>query len=236
MNLLRTTALILPFHIGLTLAAQAESHDNFASDAERTGYALGVLQGNELGTGAAEYGIDPQSILDGMSAGLGLEDSLMTLEEAQAALKEGIEKVQAERAAEAAAAAAERAKMAEAFMAENAQKEGVTTTDSGLQYRIVTPGEGDSPTAADTVKVHYTGRLLDGTVFDSSVEGGTPATFGVTQVIPGWTEALLLMKPGAVWEVWLPSEIAYGARGAGRDIGPNETLNFDIELLEVIGK
>ena len=137
------------------------------------------------------------------------------------------------KAAAAAAKAVEEGKM---FMEENAKKDGIITTESGLQYRVVTQGEGTMPTTADTVKVHYTGRLLDGTVFDSSVQRGQPATFPVTGVIKGWTEALLLMKAGTTVEVWLPPEIAYGERGAGADIGPNATLNFDIELIEVIGK
>ena len=122
-----------------------------------------------------------------------------------------------------------------AFLEENGAKDGITTTTTGLQYRVDEEGSGTPPTATQSVVVHYAGRLLDGTEFDSSYRRGQPATFGVTQVIPGWTEALLLMKPGAKWEVWLPSEIAYGPRGAGGAIGPHEVLNFTIELVEVQG-
>ncbi|MDR0349652.1 MAG: FKBP-type peptidyl-prolyl cis-trans isomerase [Tannerella sp.] len=123
----------------------------------------------------------------------------------------------------------------EAFLAENKTKEGVITTESGLQYRIVQQGEGEEkPTTEDQVKVHYTGHLLDGTVFDSSVQRGEPATFGVTQVIKGWTEVLQLMTPGSKYIAWIPSELAYGTQGAGQMIKPNSVLEFEIELLEIV--
>jgi FKBP-type peptidyl-prolyl cis-trans isomerase FklB len=105
-----------------------------------------------------------------------------------------------------------------------------------LQYEVLAEGAGQSPAASDQVVVHYTGKLIDGTVFDSSVERGEPATFGVTQVIPGWVEALQMMKPGAKWRVFIPSNLAYGPQGAGGVIGPNATLIFDVELLSVVGK
>jgi FKBP-type peptidyl-prolyl cis-trans isomerase FklB len=122
----------------------------------------------------------------------------------------------------------------EKFLTENATKEGIQVTPSGLQYRIVAEGSGDSPGPRDTVRCHYEGTLIDGTVFDSSYKRGEPAEFPVNRVIPGWTEALQMMKPGAKWEVFLPSKIAYGERGAGGAIGPNETLVFTIELIEVL--
>ena len=119
------------------------------------------------------------------------------------------------------------------FLAENATKEGVKTTASGLQYIINEPGSGVGPTADDKVEVHYEGRLIDGTVFDSSIKRGQPAQFGVTQVIPGWTEGLQLMKPGAKFTFFIPSDLGYGQRGSGQQIGPNETLIFDVEMLKV---
>lgn len=122
-----------------------------------------------------------------------------------------------------------------AFLDENKTKEGVITTESGLQYRVVQQGEGDvKPTTESQVKVHYTGRLLDGTVFDSSLQRGEPAVFGVTQVIRGWTEALQLMTPGSKYVVWIPSELGYGAQGAGQMIKPNSVLEFEIELIEIV--
>ena len=121
-----------------------------------------------------------------------------------------------------------------AFLSANKNKQGVEETESGLQYKVLTKGNtGKSPSANDKVEVHYTGRLLDGTVFDSSVERGQPAVFGVSQVIPGWTEALQLMEVGDRYELYIPSELAYGARGAGRDIPPHTMLIFEVELLSI---
>ena len=122
----------------------------------------------------------------------------------------------------------------EAFLKENQAKPGVQTLESGLQYLVEKDGDGDSPVAGKRVKVHYHGTLPDGTVFDSSVERGKPATFSVTGVIKGFSEALMLMKPGAKWRVFIPSELGYGTRGAGAKIGPNQVLIFDLELIEVL--
>ncbi|WP_302025819.1 FKBP-type peptidyl-prolyl cis-trans isomerase [Parabacteroides johnsonii] len=122
----------------------------------------------------------------------------------------------------------------EKFLAENKSKKDVFTTESGLQYQVVTEGTGDKPTATDKVKVHYTGTLLDGTKFDSSVDRGEPMEFPVNGVIKGWTEVLQLMPVGSKYIVWIPSDLAYGERGAGQDIKPNSTLKFEIELLEIV--
>ncbi len=121
------------------------------------------------------------------------------------------------------------------FLAENAKKEGVKTTESGLQYKIIKEGNGKTPTASDKVKVNYEGKLIDGTVFDSSYKRKKPAVFGVKQVIKGWTEALMMMKEGSKWEIYVPYELAYGDRAAG-DIKPFSTLIFKVELLKVIPK
>ena len=129
--------------------------------------------------------------------------------------------------------ASENAAEGEAFLAENKLKDGVFTTGSGLQYEILVEGEGAKPSAESTVTCHYTGSLLDGTVFDSSVERNEPASFKLNQVIPGWTEALQLMSIGSKWKVYIPSELGYGETGAGADIGPNSALIFEIELLEI---
>ncbi len=120
------------------------------------------------------------------------------------------------------------------FMEENKSKADVKTLESGLQYQVITAGTGESPKDADKVKVHYRGTLIDGKQFDSSYDRGQPATFGVKGVIPGFSEALMLMKPGSKWKVFIPSDLGYGARGAGSNIGPNETLIFDLELLEIV--
>ncbi len=121
----------------------------------------------------------------------------------------------------------------EKFLEENAKKEGVVTTASGLQYKIITEGTGKSPKATDTVLVHYAGTLLSGTEFDSSYKRKEPIEFPLNRVIAGWTEGVQLMKEGAKFKFFIPSKLAYGPRGAGRDIGPNETLIFDVELLKV---
>ena len=121
------------------------------------------------------------------------------------------------------------------FLAENAKRNGVTTTATGLQYEVLTEGSGDSPKETAQVTVHFHGTLIDGTVFDSSVERGQPATFPVNGVIPGWGEALQLMKPGAKYKLFIPSNLAYGERGAGGSIGPNATLIFEVELISIGG-
>ncbi|MBI2823171.1 MAG: FKBP-type peptidyl-prolyl cis-trans isomerase [Planctomycetia bacterium] len=124
-------------------------------------------------------------------------------------------------------------KEGDAFLAANAKKQGVKTTKSGLQYKVVKDGTGPVPKPTDTVKTHYRGTLLDGSQFDSSYDRGEPATFPVNKVIPGWTEALQLMKVGSKWQLFIPAELAYGPRGYPPDIGPNSTLVFDIELLGI---
>mgnify|MGYP006305905379 CR=1 FL=1 len=121
----------------------------------------------------------------------------------------------------------------EDFLAENMLREEVVTTESGLQYEVLTEGTGPIPEEGDQVRVHYHGMLIDSTVFDSSVDRGEPVTFGVTQVIPGWQEALQLMPVGSKWKIYIPSELAYGERGAGQVIGPNEALIFEVELLGI---
>ena len=119
------------------------------------------------------------------------------------------------------------------FLADNAKKEGVKTLEGGVQYKVLTAGEGDSPALTDTVKVHYTGKLIDGNVFDSSVQRGEPATFRVNQVIKGWQMALQEMKVGDKWMLYIPSDLAYGERGSQGAIGPNEVLVFEVELLAI---
>ncbi len=129
--------------------------------------------------------------------------------------------------------AEENKKAGAAFLAENAKKEGVVTTASGLQYKILKQGDGAKPSAADNVTVHYEGKTLDGKVFDSSYKRGTPATFPLNRVIAGWTEGVQLMQEGSKYRFYIPSDLAYGPRGAGSDIGPNETLIFDVELIAI---
>jgi FKBP-type peptidyl-prolyl cis-trans isomerase FkpA/FKBP-type peptidyl-prolyl cis-trans isomerase FklB len=144
------------------------------------------------------------------------------------------QKLQAKREAEMQAAAQKNREEGEAFLAANKGKPGVETTASGLQYKVETAGNGPRPASTDTVKVHYTGTLLDGTKFDSSVDRGQPAQFALNAVIPGWTEALQLMPVGSKYTLWIPSDLAYGDRGTPGPIGPNATLKFEVELLEIV--
>lgn len=158
----------------------------------------------------------------------------MTPEQANVVLGAYMQKQMAVRQAESAKAAEGNKKIGTAFLAENKNKPGVVTTTSGLQYIVEKVGNGAKPTTSDRVKVHYTGRLIDGKVFDSSEQRGQPAEFGVTEVIRGWTEVLQLMPVGSRWKVFIPSDLAYGDRGAGADIGPGSTLIFDVELLDIV--
>ena len=162
-----------------------------------------------------------------------VEKSILSEADEKALLQAFQAKVQAITEAENAKLAEEAKAAAATFLADNAKKEGVMTTASGLQYKELRAGEGASPSASDKVEVHYEGRLLDGTVFDSSYKRGSTATFGVGQVIKGWTEALQLMKEGSKFQLYIPSDLGYGNRGSGK-IKPGDTLIFDVELIKVI--
>lgn len=202
---------------------------------DKLSYALGMSMGHNFkGTGiktlnSADFAAGVASVYDGVKPG-------MTFDEAKRIVNEYFAKLEAEMQAEAAKQGEVNRKNGEAFLTENAKREGIKVTESGLQYEVLESGKGDSPKASDNVEVHYTGKLIDGTVFDSSVERGVPASFGVTQVIPGWVEALQLMHEGDKWRLYIPSDLAYGPNGAGGVIGPNMTLIFDVELLRVIKK
>ena len=180
--------------------------------------------------------IDAKDFAAGVAAVYDGTKPEMTYDEAKRIVQEYFTQLEAEMQAEAAKVGEVNLKNGEAFLAENAKREGIKVTASGLQYEVLETGNGDSPKASDNVEVHYTGKLIDGTVFDSSVERGVPASFGVTQVIPGWVEALQLMHEGDKWRLYIPSNLAYGPNGAGGVIGPNMTLIFDVELLRVIKK
>lgn len=198
---------------------------------DRLSYALGISMGHNFRASGIES-ISVQDFADGVAAVYYGTAPKLSFQDAKAEVEKFFTELQAKQEAEARAMADVNAKAGEEFLAGNAKRAEVTTLPSGLQYEVLEPGEGESPKASDTVTVHYTGKLIDGTVFDSSVERGQPATFGVSQVIPGWVEALQLMKPGAKWRLFIPSALAYGPQGAG-PIGPNQTLLFDVELLAV---
>ncbi|GJM32895.1 MAG: peptidyl-prolyl cis-trans isomerase [Saprospiraceae bacterium] len=196
-----------------------------AQEMDSLSYSVGVLMAQSL----KQQGLEK---VDASALAKGIEDVLngnpLTIDLPQAN-QQVQHHMQGQREKEFAANVAE----GKAFLAENAKRPEVTTTESGLQYEVMVAGDGPLPQATDKVTVHYHGSLLDGTVFDSSVERGEPATFGVTQVIQGWVEALQLMPLGSKWKLFIPSDLAYGERGAGQKIGPFSTLIFEVELLKI---
>lgn len=206
-----------------------------ATSFDKLSYALGLSMGNNFKASGIES-INIQDFADGVAAVYYGSQPKMSYDEAKAEIQRFFTELEAKQKAASEAMAAVNAKAGEDFLAENGKRVEVKTTASGLQYEVLKEGEGPQPTAADQVVVHYTGKLIDGTVFDSSEERGTPATFGVSQVIPGWVEALQLMKAGSTWRLFIPSALAYGPQGAGGIIGPNQTLVFDVTLIEVVGK
>ena len=203
---------------------------------DRISYALGLSMGNNFrASGITE--INVQDFADGVAAVFYGSTPKMSYDEAKAEIQAYFTEMEKKQRAAAEELGKANAAAGEAFLAENGKRVEVKTPPSGLQYEVLTEGDGPRPEANDQVEVHYTGKLIDGTVFDSSVDRGMPATFGVTQVIPGWVEALQLMKAGSKWRLFIPSNLAYGPNGApGSPIGPNATLIFDVELLKVIGK
>lgn len=217
--------LIVGFAIVLSSCSNNATDKTPETEMEKVSYSLGV----NVATGVKAQGLDTidanavakafKDVFEGNDLDISEEESMEVLQayfgKLQAAAKE--------KAGEAGAT----------YLTENAAKEGVITTESGLQYEIMNSGSGAKPTTSDKVTVHYHGMLTDGTVFDSSVDRGKPAQFGVTQVIPGWVEALQLMSVGDKWKLTLPSNLAYGDKGAGGLIGPNATLVFEVELLGI---
>jgi FKBP-type peptidyl-prolyl cis-trans isomerase FklB len=199
---------------------------------EKASYAIGLNIGKSMHKDSVD--VDPAIVLRGMKDGLAGNKPLLTDDEARAtmvALQADLRKKQEEKML---VQGETNKKEGETFLAENKTKEGIVTLPSGLQYKILKEGTGPKPTAADTVVCQYKGALLDNTEFDSSYKRGQPATFPVSGVIKGWTEALQLMPVGSKWELFVPSELAYGARGGpGGGIGPNATLVFEVELMSI---
>ncbi|MFO0952879.1 MAG: FKBP-type peptidyl-prolyl cis-trans isomerase [Isosphaeraceae bacterium] len=198
----------------------------------KASYGLGLSLGKNLK--AQSVDIDPELLARGLKDGLTGAKPMLTDEQIQAVMQEFQQQLVAKRMEASKVAAEKNLKDGEAFLAANKAKPGVVTLPSGLQYKVVKEGTGKTPKATDTVSTHYTGTLLDGTKFDSSVDRGQPASFPVNGVIKGWTEALQLMKVGAKWQLFIPSGLAYGPNPPpGSPIGPNSVLVFDIELLGV---
>lgn len=216
-----------------TATKSATAGSTLASTQDSVSYSIGQFMAQSLKQqGLTELNRD--LLMRGLQDALSGQPALLTPEQSSQVMNGFMQKQMAVRNAEGIKASAENKKIGTAFLTENKAKAGVVTTASGLQYSVEKEGTGAKPAATDRVKVHYTGRLLDGKVFDSSVERGQPAEFGVNEVIKGWTEALQLMPVGSKWKLYIPAELAYGDRGAGADIKPGSTLVFDVELLDIV--
>jgi len=221
-----------------TPAPKSETASAFANQKDKVSYALGMNIASSLGANLKRQGVEintdvlVQALKDGLSGG----KTKMTEEEARATLMQLQAELQSKQEEKMKLATENNKKEGDAFLAANKTKPGVVTLPSGLQYKIVKAGTGPKPAATDTVVCNYRGTLIDGKEFDSSYKRGEPATFPVSGVIKGWTEALQLMPVGSKWELYIPPDLAYGARGAGADIGPNATLLFEVELLSIQGK
>ncbi len=217
--------------IGLLCTTFVYAADTLDNNTAKLSYAMGYKTGQAMKTQSIT--INTKNFTEGLQAGYQGKQSALSEQEMQTVLtsmqKQMVEKMQQKFAA----AAEKNMKDGQDFLAKNAKMPGVITLPSGLQYKVITPGNGVSPTATNTVTVNYEGKLIDGTVFDSSYKRGQPATFKVGQVIKGWQEALQLMKPGATWMLYIPSKLAYGPQGSMGEIGPNEALIFKVDLMSV---
>ena len=219
--------------LATVLASQALLAQDSVLDTpeKRLSYTIGMDIGRSLAGQQMELDIDV--VIDALRASYNGEETLMSDEEVAEERQRFIERRQQQIESQRNEEAQMNLEEGQAFLAANAEKEGVQVTASGLQYRVIEKGEGKQPAATDRVTVHYRGRLINGVEFDSSYARGEPTTFGLNQVIPGWTEGLQLMQEGAKYEFFIPSELAYGERGAPGAIGPNSTLIFEVELIEV---
>jgi FKBP-type peptidyl-prolyl cis-trans isomerase FklB len=215
------------------LASPANSGENLVlkSQKDKISYVIGVDIGRNLQKGSIDF--DPDILAKGIKDALSGGKPLLTEQEIRETTAVFQKELMAKQEEVAKKLGEKNKKEGEAFLAENKKKEGVKTLPSGLQYKVIKEGTGKKPKITDTVTTHYRGTLIDGIEFDSSYRRGKPASFPVNGVIPGWTEALQLMGEGAKWQLFIPPNLAYGERGAGRDIGPDATLIFEIELISI---
>lgn len=203
--------------------------DLYKTMEERVSYGIGRQMGDQLASNAIPS-LSIDAVLAGLASAINQEESVVSDADMQAAFIEMQARLQEAEAENAKVMAADGI----AFLKENAKRDGVNVTATGLQYEIITEGTGEKPTLNSTVKTHYHGTLIDGTVFDSSVQRNQPAEFPVSGVISGWTEALQMMPVGSKWRLYVPHDLAYGSRGAGEAIAPYTTLVFEVELLDII--
>ena len=223
--------LLSAFYLLLLAGFASAELQELKTDKDKTSYSMGVATGTQMKRQSIDVDVDifAKGLKDSISGG----KLQMTEQEIQETLKTFQQALAAKQAEKTKQLADSNRKEGEAFLAENKKKEGVKTLPSGLQYKMLTEGSGKMPKETDTVTTHYRGTLLDGTEFDSSFKRGQPASFPVNGVIKGWTEALQLMKEGSKWQLFIPSDLAYGERGAGGQIGPNATLIFEVELISI---
>lgn len=214
-------------------AGYAEENTLLKTQRDKVSYGIGMEIGNSLKSQSID--IDSDILARGLKDMLSGKEPLMTDQEFRETMTNFKNEMMAKQMERMKELAEKNKKEGEAFLDENKKKEGVVTLPSGLQYKVIKEGSGEMPKPTDTVTVNYRGSLINGTEFDSSESHGQPATFKVNGVIPGWTEALQLMKAGSKWQLFIPSALAYGERAVGRDIGPNSTLVFDVELLSIEG-
>ena len=211
--------------------AQEDTPATLDSNIQKASYLIGLNSTKQISANGLE--LDNDAFINGIRDGLKENESRIPDDEAQAVLAEYQAYVEKQVREKQEALAAKNLAEAEAYLAENAKAEGVESTESGIQYKILTAGDGDKPVATDIVRVHYEGKLITGEVFDSSYQRNQPAQFALNQVIPGWTEALQLMPAGSTWEITIPPQLGYGAGGAGGQIGPNSALIFKVELIAI---
>ena len=227
-------SILLAALVLASIVSQAAAQETYTEKKDRVGYSIGLNMGRDFAQRELEVGID--AFVQGLKDGLAGAEAKMSDEERQKALVELGQEMKAKQEAKMKAETEKNRKEGQEFLAANAKKEGVKVVESGLQYKVLQEGQGESPGPEDTVTVNYKGSVIDGTVFDSTEKRGQPATFALNQVIKGWSEALQLMKPGAKWMIYLPADLAYGDRGAGPVIGPGKTLIFEVELISVAKK
>jgi len=214
-----------------TPAAASPGASPLTNEKDKFSYALGMNLGNNLQR--QSISVNEDLVVQGLKDALAGGKTLLTEEEARSAMMEMQTQLRQQAMEKAKVEGEKNQKEGEAFLAANKSKQGVITLPSGLQYKILKAGTGPKPTASDTVICNYEGTLIDGKEFDSSAKHGGPATFPVTGVIKGWTEALQLMPVGSKWQLFVPPQLGYGERGAGGDIGPNATLIFEVELVSI---
>ena len=217
--------------LAATVATAPVLAQELETDLDRLSYTVGMDIGNSLSEQGME--LDLELLIDALRASYNGEETLLTREEALAERDRFMQRRQQELAEQRNLDAQRNLEEGQAFLEQNADRDGVTVTDSGLQYRVIEEGEGASPEATDQVTVHYRGTLLNGTEFDSSYARDEPATFALNQVIPGWTEGVQLMQEGAKYEFFIPADLAYGEQGRPGPIGPNAALIFEVELIDV---